>query len=186
MTIAWISVVGWCLSVWLAVSSYNLCLSLSPPVCLVVLLPCSSLITGSHRPWCKQSAGPDRVTCAARPRLWSRDPGRAGHWERGLRHGGRVWASCVCGAWQLWQLACDTDWPAAAAAAAWARLQPRTAWAGRPCCRPVPGAGPGCCELRAGLRILTSTLGPSLGQAVVTSSHGVRTEKRISEQVFIH
>ena len=52
----------------------------------------------------------------------------------------------------------------------------------------VAGAGPGWCPScqGAGLRILTSTPAPSLGQAVVTSSHGVRTEKRISEQVSIH
>ena len=58
---------------------------------------------------------------------------------------------------------CDTDWPASAAAAVWARLPwprlPGPDSAGRWC------AGPGCCELRAGLRILTSTLARSARQS---------------------
>ena len=169
-----------------AVSSYNLCLSLL--LCLVVLLsaPQAPLVTG------RQASDANNLLSRAGSRAWPGPavvtwPGCSGQREGyvtpvwaeqsvcgpGSRGLAAVTAVTLTGQHQLPQL----PGPGSLAPSA---LRPDSA--GR-CC---VCAGPGCCELRAGLRILTSTLGRSLGQAVVTSSHGVRTEKRISEQVFIH
>ena len=174
-----------------AVSSYNLCLSLPAPAC--AWLACPALCS-TGAPWSQSQAarpvmqticqpGQGRVTCLARA--------GCGHVtsvlrpERGLRHASVSWGLSVCGPGSRGLTAVTavtlTGQPQLPQLPGPGSLAP-SAWAGL--CRPV------VCRARL---LRAASRSPdfdkytrSLGQAVVTSSHGVRTEKRISEQVFIH